>query len=260
MHDRKLISIPGLGKDVPSSGVASWFEFFRGPAGKPVIVAHAGATPLERIAIGDVAELIAFFAKHPGAKTFLVASSDKPLPTPEPVVLDRRAKVVSVARAEASKGRSHAPGNEIDVTVLDPIRPTLVRLGHLGSSQKDTFWDWCGAWVTHVLEEAGISVPYVPTVKGRPFWASVALVETWVAWAKDRGAWRAGTSGNIQAGDIVVFDWDGDRVSNHIGIVLEPSKPGKQMLTAEGNRGNREIITNRAADVIMGTIDLSKLL
>jgi hypothetical protein len=32
------------------------------------------------------------------------------------------------------------------------------------------------------------------------------------------------------------------------------------MLTAEGNRGNREVITNRAADAIMGTIDLAKLL
>lgn len=263
LYNRGVIEIQGIGTlqppTSPTPSKVTWFELFRGPTGKPVAVAHAGSVPVEVMTDSDVAGLMSWFNKYPGAKTFIVAPSGKPIPQIAKVVEDRRAKVTAFARNEAAKGRSHAAGNEIDVKVLDPIRPALVRLGHLGASQKDTFWDWCGAWVTYVLRGCGLNVPDVPTVDGRPYWASVALVESWVAWAKDRGAWRAGVGGNILPGDIVIFDWDADRLSDHIGIVLEPPTAGKNMVTAEGNRGNREIITPRARDVVLGTIDLSKL-
>lgn len=259
MVDRGIVSFGNEGGAAPAARAATWFEFLRGDDGQPVVAAHAGGTCVDLMHTATVAELVAFLTKHQGAKTFLVAPSGKPIPVPAPHAQDRRARTVAVARQEASKGRSHAPGNEVDRLVLDPIRPALVRLGHLGASQTDSFWDWCGAWVTYVLRQCGYAIPDVPTVRGRPFWASVALVETWVAWAQDRGAWRAGLSGAIQAGDVVVFDWDGDRVSNHIGIVLDPPTANKNMVTAEGNRGNREVITSRARDVVLGTIDTAKL-
>lgn len=263
LADRGLIALPG---SEPASGAATgpvtWFEFFRNAEGLPVVVGNAGATAMESVVTRDVDALVAFLEKHPQAKTFLVAPAGKPIPTPSPVATDVRTRVATFARAEASKGRVFTPtqySKELDTLVLDPIRPELVRLGQLGASQADTFFDWCACWVTYVLRTSQVRVPTIPTVKGRPFWATVALVETWVEWAKDRGAWREGVSGLIHPGDVVVFDWDGDHFSNHIGIVLEPPAANKNMVTAEGNRGGREVITARTRDVVLGTIDLSKL-
>lgn len=187
-------------------------------------------------------------AKVPGWQPLDAARP--PLP---PETKGTRARVVAQARSWAANGRSHAPGSWIDTNVLDPLRETLIALGHWPKGNEDGFYDWCGAWVCAVLRSAKVDVP--DRFSGE--WASVALVESWVGWAKRNGAWLPRGSGAPQPGDVVIYDWDGDSFANHIGIVLSVSGDGVE--SAEGNTRNREVIMQRSSRQIAGYVRLEGL-
>ena len=186
-----------------------------------------------------------------GVPTFWENQPEAPKPTGF-----NKAAIVAMAKSVVANGRSHAPGNWIDVNVLDPMRKPMQDLGQLGTSENDSFYNWCASWVTYVLRQAGHNIPNQPMVGGKPYWATVALVQTWKAWAQDKGAWRP--SINSEPGDIVIYDWDQNGVTDHIGIILENRADG--VLAAEGNKSNKEMIIFRERSLISGSIDTKKLL
>jgi lysozyme family protein len=242
----------------------TWFEFHRNEQQDPTVIGWAGSSPRVKIQTNKTDDLVAFFAEHRGAKTFSVARSDKAMPEleiekpkpPEPVKpKDIRKNVVAIALERCSKGRSHKPGNIIDVEVLDPLRPAMKKLGQMGQSDDDSFYNWCASNVTKILRQAGLDVPDQPIINGKPFWATVALVETWKAWAISKGAWR--NSRSAQLGDIVIYDWDGNGVTDHIGIITELRSSG--VVAAEGNKNNREAIIYRDRSTFAGTINIERL-
>jgi lysozyme family protein len=167
-----------------------------------------------------------------------------------------RQAVLNFAVQEASKGRRHAPGNEIDRLVLDPLRPILKQLGHLGQTQDDVFFNWCASWVTYVCRSQGIRIPD----RYKTFWASVAKVDAWRDMAMDLDAWfRVGTR-VPSAGDIVVYNWDDDSDTDHIGILRELRSAQSMLVVCEGNRNNREVIAeDRRLSDVEGFIDLERL-
>lgn len=234
-----------------------WFEIFRKEENGnayPVIAGMNGGkcVKLFELKSRSIAELKHIFEGDPWAATFVVAPKDKPIPTPVPEE-DIRQKVLDIAVREASKGRSHAPGNEIDVLVLDPLRPIMVELGHLGAGQKDDFYNWCAAWVTYVCRSANIKIPD----RYKTFWASVALVDSWRDMGKRTGAWFPKGTRSPKPGDIVCFNWDGDADLDHIGIV-RGSEPGA-VLTCEGNKNNSEGLFTRNLSVVDGFLDIEIL-
>lgn len=179
-------------------------------------------------------------------------------PAPKPPKDGRlRDRVVKLARERCSQGRRHAPGNVIDREVLDPLRPILVSLGHLGASQKDSFYDWCAANVTKIYRDCGVKVPDRPIVRGGLFWASVALVETWKAMAKECGAWKPVK--DVKAGDAILYDWTGNGTTDHIGVCLGWKGDGNTLIVAEGNKGNQEVIIERNREIVAGCVDLEIL-
>jgi lysozyme family protein len=179
------------------------------------------------------------------------------IPGAAPAQGSLRDAVVKLARSIAGQGRSHAPGNWVDSNILDPLRPAMVALGHLGSTQKDDFWNWCAAWVTYTLRQAGIKMP--DRFPGAGQWATVALVEMWDQYARAIGAWIPRGSKAPRPGDVAIFDWDGDRYADHIGILLEYDAGTREFICAEGNRGNRESLTRRTLSTIEGFVDLDIL-
>lgn len=231
-----------------------WFELYR-VGDNSYIVGMNGGTALDIKLLKSRHELEKFFEKHPDAENIHVAPEGKELPTVLPNAFAPKKSIASFARECARIGRRHAPDNEIDRKVLDPLRPTMKRLGQMSQHDDDGFYNWCAAWVTYILRELGCKVPDQPIVKGRPFWATVALVETWKAWAIDKGAWRPSTE--AEPGDIVIYDWDKNGVTDHIGIILELRHDG--LVAAEGNKANREDIIYRSRTTIAGTIDVEKL-
>ena len=84
---------------------------------------------------------------------------------------------------------------------------------------------WCAAFAINmmkdhgVLDTEGLSNPnYCPTVK---------------SWAQDKKIWGESGKYTPKPGDAILFDWEGDGTSDHIGIV-ESVKNGK-VYTIEGN-------------------------
>jgi cell wall-associated NlpC family hydrolase len=71
-----------------------------------------------------------------------------------------------------------------------------------------------------------------------------------------KGQWKGRQ--NPQPGDLVFFDWDGDRVADHVGIVKSVNRNGT-LTTIEGNtntgvRGSREGVheRTRTMDTVLG--------
>jgi len=145
-------------------------------------------------------------------------------------------KLATFAANEAAKGLRWNGVNSEAEKYLSPLRPIMRQLGHIGS--EPVFYNWCAAFVTYCCRQVGIGIPEQP----QGFWASMALVESWQYWAKQKGYWYQAGETNPLRGDIVTFDWSGaDGRYNHIGIVRGYT-PGSSMLeTAEGNATSASI-------------------
>ena len=112
---------------------------------------------------------------------------------------------------------------------------------------------WCVCFVTWCLRNAG-----VPTsVFGNTAQCSVAL-----SWAKSKKIWYSRLTGHHpKAGELILFDWDGDKKPDHIGIVTQSGT--NSLKTIEGNTkggaavdGVREKQYSSTSKYIFGYIDL----
>lgn len=81
---------------------------------------------------------------------------------------------------------------------------------------------WCADFTSWVMNKSGLKMndPYTPSV---------------VNTLKASGNWKGKT--NPQPGDLVLFDWDGDKKADHIGIVEKVNSDGS-IGTIEGNTEN----------------------
>lgn len=89
--------------------------------------------------------------------------------------------------------------------------------------------EWCACFVSWVMNEAGLiengSVP------------KFAYCPTGIQWFKEHQQWKP--RGSIpQPGDIIFFDWENDKVSDHVGIVERVEN--NIVYTIEGNSINDE--------------------
>ena len=112
----------------------------------------------------------------------------------------------------------------------DIVKVAASQLGNVGGRPYWSWYgfgsrvEWCACFVSWCANECGMiesgSVP------------KFAYCPSGVAWFKAAGRWLpAGTEPS--PGDIVFFDWQGDGVSDHVGIV--ESCNGSTVSTIEGN-------------------------
>lgn len=85
---------------------------------------------------------------------------------------------------------------------------------------------YCAMFTSWVLWQANVTAPGLPG----------AYVPSIVSAFKDAG--RTPYNEDAQPGDLVMFDWQGDGVSDHIGIVYENCPSDGGMWTIEGNTSN----------------------
>jgi peptidoglycan hydrolase-like protein with peptidoglycan-binding domain len=101
---------------------------------------------------------------------------------------------------------------------------------------------WCADFASWVLTHAGKSFndPYCPSIVNQ---------------ARSSGSWK---TSNPQPGDLVLFDWDGDGVSDHVGIVTGRNADGT-IATIEGNAGDPSGVLrhNRNPSTIMGYMNVA---
>lgn len=133
-------------------------------------------------------------------------------------------------------------GNETNldgVTFIDGDRAgnqaivdtALAQLGQVGGQP---FWswygfdsrvEWCATFVSWCANQNGVlgaSVPKFASCRGEG-----------VPWFQSHGQWASPDDIVPVAGDIIFFDWEGDGVPNHVGIVV--GTDGDKVYTVEGN-------------------------
>lgn len=170
-----------------------------------------------------------------------------------PAVKNVRETMAEIAQCEAEKKLEWSDMNCEAEKYLKLIRSSV--------GQSKGRFPWCGAFVHWCCEQAGISIP-----DSFPTGYTAAYVPAWEAWAKANKWWYSSRlkaeEFNPAKGDIVIFDWNGDAVPDHIGIVL--SYDGKRTLkTAEGNtsadnqsNGNKTAVRTRDWNLCRGFIRL----
>jgi hypothetical protein len=84
---------------------------------------------------------------------------------------------------------------------------------------------WCAIFVSWVYDQAGHAIGKIDTAKGYHYCPSA--FNFW----KKTGRLTA----TPKPGDIVLFDWNGDRSSDHTGIFIQWTVPGKTFESWEGN-------------------------
>lgn len=82
---------------------------------------------------------------------------------------------------------------------------------------------WCAIWVSYCFYHAGMPLPPIQSKKG------FAYCPYGVSYYRDRDRFNK----TPEAGAIVFFDWRGDGIADHVGIV-EKVEPGK-VISIEGN-------------------------
>lgn len=94
---------------------------------------------------------------------------------------------------------------------------------------------WCVMFVMWVFAQAGVALP-----------TRTASCTTLMQAAKAAGCWVAS---GYQPGDVVIYDWGGDRVPDHCGIVITALTDGVRAIegnTAVGNDSDGGEVMERA--------------
>lgn len=98
---------------------------------------------------------------------------------------------------------------------------------------------WCAMFASHVLKSAGVKTD------------AFAYCPTWVNKFKSDKKWGV----TPRVGAVAFFDWDGDKLADHVGIVVKVG--GSQVDVLEGNTTvgvarNRVAVQHRGKGLVMG--------
>ncbi len=121
----------------------------------------------------------------------------------------------------------------------DIVKIAVAQIGNIGGKPYWSWYgfnnrvEWCACFVSWCADQAGlIDKGLVP---------KFAYCPTGAQWFIDHNAWRNRTAVPIP-GDIIFFDWEGDGITDHVGIVIEVDS--QTVYTVEGNSTNDECRKN----------------
>lgn len=109
-----------------------------------------------------------------------------------------------------------------------------------GYEAEGDSYPWCCAFIWVGFFECGLSQLFFGGGK-------TAYCPTVVNYAKQNGKWV--TSG-YREGDLLLYDWDGDGISDHIGYCIRST--GNKVTAIEGNCGDKVCEIERTMANIMG--------
>lgn len=112
-----------------------------------------------------------------------------------------------------------------------------IAMAQLGNEGGEKFWswygfesrvEWCACFVSWCADQSGL------IESGRM--PKFSYCPDGIQWFQERGKWKSAGSIPV-AGSLIFFDWNGDGISDHVGIV-EKCENGK-VYTVEGNSGDK---------------------
>ena len=157
------------------------------------------------------------------------------------VASERMKSAYSKIKSKAEQGYYADENNSLWSQVLYGISVgdgeiVTVALSQVGNTGGQPYWswygfnsrvEWCACFVSWCANECGyIENGIIPKFAG-----CIQGSE----WFKERGQWQDG-SFTPEAGHIIFFDWEGDGLTDHVGIV-ERVENGT-VYTVEGNSGD----------------------
>ena len=108
------------------------------------------------------------------------------------------------------------------------------QIGNVGGEPYWRWWgldyrvEWCAIFVSWCADQCGyLGAEVLPKTAG---------VRPYVDWFIERGQWKDREYEPVP-GDIIFFDWEGDGLADHVGIV-EKVEDGL-VFTIEGNTGDK---------------------
>lgn len=126
-----------------------------------------------------------------------------------------------------------------------------------------TPWQWCGTFCSYIYNYAAVhlGVPNpladLPNIKPGMTNLGVHYIPTLYNYANKHKLLTA----RPKHGDLVIFDWNGDRMADHIGIFV--SESGHYIDTIEGNTsdgsrgaGQQVLARQRAKMLVQGYVNL----
>lgn len=120
-----------------------------------------------------------------------------------------------------------------------PTNNVIYNTDYYGTPVNGSQYPWCAAFIWDVFRMAGQSKLFLDGGKS----AYCPYIE---GWAKQHGRWI--TDGYRQ-GDLLLYDWDGDQVPDHIGFCI--SWDGDSGVAIEGNCNDMvQRITRRKAQIV----------
>lgn len=114
------------------------------------------------------------------------------------------------------------------------VNTAMAQLGQVGGQP---FWswygfdsrvEWCATFVSWCADQNGVLGTSIPKFASCRYQG--------VPWFQEQGQWASADDIVPVAGDIIFFDWEGDGVPNHVGIVI--GTDGDKVYTVEGNSGD----------------------
>lgn len=112
-------------------------------------------------------------------------------------------------------------------------------LSQVGQQGGQPYWsyygfqsrvEWCACFVNWCMRKTPSASPSYPTTANNAYCPTIANH------FKSMGQWGDRNYTNLVAGDTIFFDWEGDGVTDHIGIVI--GHDGTTVYTVEGNSGD----------------------
>lgn len=130
--------------------------------------------------------------------------------------------------------------SQIGVTETPPGSNHVVyNTEYYGSEVSGAAYPWCCVFIWWLFAHLGASDLFCGGTK-------TAYCPFVLNYAKEHGRFVT----NYQRGDLVLFDWDGDGVADHIGLVTGTS--GASVLTIEGNVDESVRAMQRSTVTIIG--------
>lgn len=111
----------------------------------------------------------------------------------------------------------------------------LTQVGQVGGKPYWSYYgfssrvEWCACFVHWVMKTSGKGDSW-PTTSNNAYCPTLAN------WFKDNGRWGNKDYTDIVAGDTIFFDWQGDGITDHIGLVI--GRDQNKIYTVEGNSGD----------------------